>query len=116
MFCDIANPGPGVDTGILTGNVTRGPLCPAEPCTISPERLASGYATRIIVLSGPGGDVIAEAVPDPITGYSFSLRPGTCVVEIRHQGIDRSPDLPEIVLLREGETVRLDIAIETGIR
>jgi hypothetical protein len=112
----IANPGSGVATGTLSGKVTIGPLCPVEPCTVTPERLASAYAARTIVVSVPGGDVIAETVPDPQNGYSVALKPGTYRVDIRHTGIDRSPDLPETVIIRADETVRLDISIDTGIR
>jgi len=109
-------PGSGGGTGTLTGNVTIGPLCPVEPCTVTPDRLAAAYAARTIVVSIPGGAVIVEAVPDPYTGYSFVLKPGTYVVDIRHQGINRSPELPITVTIRAGETVRLDISIDTGIR
>ena len=64
----------------------------------------------------PGGAVIAEAVPDPYTGYSFVLKPGTYVVDLRHQGIDRSQELPKTVSIHKGETMRLDIFIDTRIR
>jgi hypothetical protein len=113
---NVANPVPDNGTGTLTGNVTIGPLCPVEPCTVTPERLASAYAARTIVVSGPSGKVIAEVVPDPQTGYLVVLKPGTYRVDIRHTGIDRSPDLPENVTIRSGETVLLDISIDTGIR
>ncbi len=70
-------PGSGGGTGTLAGTVTIGPLCPVEPCTVTPDRLATAYAARTIVVSEPRGSVIAAAVPDPYTGYSFSLKPGT---------------------------------------
>jgi len=111
-----ALPVPGGGTGTLTGNVSIGPLCPVEPCMIDPDRLAAAYAARTIVVSLSGGAVIVEAVPDPHSGYSIALKPGTYSVDIRHQGIDRSPDLPKTVTIRKGETVRLDISIDTGIR
>ena len=38
------------------------------------------------------------------------------IVDIRHAGIDRSPDLPETVTIRAEETVTLDISIDTGKR
>jgi hypothetical protein len=103
-------------TGTLTGNVSIGPLCPVEPCMVSPDRLAAAYAARTIVVSDTGGSVIATTAPDPYDGYSFRLKPGIYIVDIRHSGIDRSPDLPETVTIRAGETVTLDIAIDTGIR
>jgi len=111
-----AVPVPGGGTGTLSGNVTIGPLCPVEPCTIDPEQLTALYTARTIVVSMPGGAVIAEAIPNPQAGYSIVLKPGTYSVNIRHQGIDRSPDLPKTVTIRAGETVRLDILIDTGIR
>ena len=109
-------PGSGSDKGTLTGNVTIGPLCPVEPCTVPPDRLNAAYAARTIVVSNTGGAVIATAVPDPYDGYSFKLKPGIYVVDIQHKGIDRSPDLPETITILAGETVRLDISIDTGIR
>jgi hypothetical protein len=111
-----AAPGSGGGTGTLAGNVTIGPLCPVEPCTVTPDRLTAAYAARTIVVSMPGGVVVAQAVPDPYTGFSFILKPGTYIVDIKHQGIDRSPELPKTVTIRAGETIRLDISIDTGIR
>jgi hypothetical protein len=111
-----ALPVPGVGTGTLTGNVSIGPLCPVEPCMIDPDRLVAAYAARTIVISLSGGAVITETVPDPHSGYSIALKPGTYSVDIGHQGIDRSPDLPKTVTIRKGQTVRLDISIDTGVR
>jgi hypothetical protein len=111
-----AAPGSGGGTGTLAGNVTIGPLCPVEPCTVTPDRLTAAYAARTIVVSMPGGVVVAQAVPDPYTGFSFVLKPGTYIVDIKHQGIDRSPELPKTITIRAGETIRLDISIDTGIR
>jgi hypothetical protein len=103
-------------TGTLTGNVSIGPLCPVEPCMVPPDRLTAAYAARTIVVSDTGGSVIATTAPDPYDGYSFRLKPGIYIIDIRHQGIDRSPDLPETVTISAGETVTLDITIDTGIR
>ena len=117
IFINFSSPAPASSaTGTLTGTVTIGPLCPVEPCTIPPEQLSAVFAARTIIVSLPGGAVIAESVPDPHAGYSIALKPGTYSVDIRHTGIDRSPDLPKTVTIRAGETVRLDISIDTGIR
>ena len=116
LSINTADTGSGGGTGTLTGNVTIGPLCPVEPCTVTPDRLATAYAARTIAVSIPGGAVVAQAVPDPYTGYSFDLKPGTYVVDIRDQGIDRSQELPKTVTIHTGETIRLDISIDTGIR
>jgi hypothetical protein len=55
-------------------------------------------------------------IADPKTGYVVSLKPGTYVIDIQHQGIGGSRELPATVTIHSGETVRLDISIDTGIR
>jgi hypothetical protein len=108
-------PGGGVN-GTLTGPVSIGPLCPLEPCTMSPEQLAAIFAARTVTVRSPAGDLIAAQHPDPLTGYSISLRPGVYRVDIVPGGMHVSPDLPKSVTIRPGETVRVDITIDTGIR
>jgi hypothetical protein len=107
---------PGTGTGTLTGNVSIGPLCPVEPCTLTHDRLVAAYAARPISISTTGGTVVATVTADPETGYSVTLKPGTYIVDIPHQGIGGSQGLPETVTIRSGQTVRLDISIDTGIR
>jgi hypothetical protein len=110
--CLSANTG----TGTLTGNVSIGPLCPVEPCTVSHDRLIAAYAARPISISSTGGTVVALVTADPETGYTIALKPGTYIVDIPHQGVGGSRELPRTVTIRSGETVRLDISIDTGIR
>jgi len=107
--------GGGVN-GTLTGTVTIGPLCPVEPCTISPEQLAAVYEARTVIVRSPAGDRIAEQHPDPRAGYTIALRPGVYRVDIVPGGMHVTPDLPKSVTVRPGETVRVDITIDTGIR
>jgi hypothetical protein len=102
--------------GTLTGMVTIGPLCPVEPCQISPEQLAAVYAARTVTVRSPAGDLIAEQHPDPWSGYTIPLRPGVYRVDIVPGGMHASPDLPKSVTIRPEETVRVDITIDTGIR
>jgi hypothetical protein len=106
----------GSGTGTLTGNVSIGPLCPVDPCTVPHDRLVAAYAARPITISTPAGSVVATVTADPETGYTVALRPGTYVIDIPLQGIGGNRGLPETVTIREGETVRLDISIDTGIR
>jgi hypothetical protein len=103
------------DTGTLTGNVSIGPLCPVEPCTISHDQLVAAYAAHPITISTPAGNSIATVTADPETGYMVTLNPGTYVINSPNQGIG-SRDLPKTVTIRAGETTRLDITIDTGIR
>jgi len=106
----------GDGSGTLTGKVSIGPLCPVEPCTVPHDRLVAAYAARPITISTPGGNRVTTVIADPETGYTVSLKPGTYIVDIPHQGIGGSPELPATVTIRSGEIVRLDISIDTGIR
>jgi hypothetical protein len=53
LSTNTATPSSRGDSGALTGNVTIGPLCPVEPCTVTPDRLTAAYAARTIVVSIP---------------------------------------------------------------
>ena len=106
----------GSGTGTLIGNVSIGPLCPVEPCTVPHDRLVAAYAARPITISTPAGTVVATVTADPETGYSVALKPGTYVIDIQHQGIGGNKQLPATVTIQSGETVRLDITIDSGIR
>jgi hypothetical protein len=117
IMLNTGGPFPGQENpnGTLTGNVSIGPLCPVEPCSISHDQIVAAYATRPITITTAGGTFVGSVIPDPDTGYSISLRPGTYVVDTRHQGVGGS-NLPKTVSIRPGGTVQLDISIDTGIR
>ncbi len=109
------SPGQVTSNGTLTGNVSIGPLCPVEPCSIPHDQVLAAYRARPITITTREGNFVGSVVADPETGYSISLRPGTYVVDSRHQGVGGS-NLPKTVIIQAGETVRLDISIDTGIR
>lgn len=48
--------------------------------------------------------------------FSVQLNPGSYVIDINRIGIDNSKDLPTTVHIQPGQTVVLDIDIDTGIR
>lgn len=108
--------GAGNANGTLAGNVTIGPLCPVEPCAISPAQLLAAYAAHPITVSTHGGTPVTSVTADPVTGYTVMLRPGNYVVDIDHAGIGGSRELPETVTIRSGEVMWLNISIDTGIR
>jgi hypothetical protein len=106
----------GTGTGTLTGNVSIGPLCPVEQCSVPHDQLVAAYAARPITITTAGGTLVTTVTADPLTGYSVTLRPGTYIVDVAHSGIGGSRELPETVTIRSGETVWLNISIDTGIR
>jgi len=84
--------------------------------SVSHDRLVAAYEARPITISTTGGTVVSTVIADPDTGYLVVLKPGTYVVDIPHRGVGGSRDLPQTVTIRSGETIRLDISIDTGIR
>lgn len=105
------------EEGRLEGAVTIGPLCPVEPCTPTPDQVRAACASRkILVYAEDGRTLLRVLAINPEAGYATVLPAGTYVVDINRIGIDSSDDVPREVTIRPGETVRLDIAIDTGIR
>lgn len=105
-------------TGTLQGNVAIGPLQPVvrvdEP---TPEVPPEVYAARQIVVHAADGLAEIARVPiGPDGSYSVDLPPGDYVIDINRVGIDFSKDVPAKVHIEAGQTVTLDVAIDTGIR
>ena len=107
-----------VETGMLHGQVSIGPLVPVvregEPDpTVAPDV----YSARQVVIYEADGQEEVFRVEITATGtYSVTLPVGTYVVDINRAGIDSANGLPRQVELRAGESVQLDIEIDTGIR
>jgi hypothetical protein len=101
--------------GILAGRVLRGPMCPVQtpdrPC---PPEPASGV--KLVILTQTGQEIRSVLTNDE-GRYSVSLPPGTYRVEMGPlRGIEFTPDLPATVSIAEGQEMRKDILIDTGIR
>lgn len=103
--------------GLLTGKVTIGPLSPVEiegqDTSVPPEVYD---ARKVMVLTADGTRLVQQVDIDHDGTYGVELPPGDYVVDINRIGIDHSPDVPREVTIQSGETVRLDIDIDTGIR
>lgn len=107
-----------IETGVLQGNVSIGPISPAmregeaEP-TPSPEM----FAERQIVIYNASGSKEIQRVPiDAAGAYRVELPGGVYTIDINRIGIDSADGLPTRIEIEPGETVRLDISIDTGIR
>ncbi|MDD1677882.1 MAG: hypothetical protein LUO93_01695 [Methanomicrobiales archaeon] len=104
------------NAGYLEGKVTIGPLCPVErpgqTCELTPET----YAARKIVVTAETGTTVAIVDINATGYYRTALPPGSYIVDINHAGIDHSLDVPASVTILAGETIALNIDIDTGIR
>lgn len=108
--------------GTLQGKVHIGPLTPVErpgqQPPVSPEVFA---ARKVMVYIKDRSKVIAQVdikqIDQSAEGfYSIQLQPGTYTVDINRAGIDHSRDVPRQAEIKSGQTVELDIDIDTGIR
>lgn len=104
--------------GYLEGRASIGPLQPVErvgvpALTPSP---AACTARGLVVFDVQTGAEATRFDLAPDCTYRVPLSPGTYRVEVQRRGIDRSKDLPQTVTISAGQTTRLDISIDTGIR
>ncbi len=104
--------------GYLEGQVTIGPLRPSERVGEPPPLIPpAAYAARAIqVFAADGATLVTRVRITPDGTYRVALAPGTYVVDIAPTGRDRARGLPATVAIASGQTVRLDIDIDTGMR
>lgn len=117
-----------LETGILEGKVTIGPLCPVEPCNLTQQQIAAVYeARKVIVYKKSLLSQIAKVQLNAVGEFSISLNSGQYIVDISDaNGNDLPLDLskrPRIgnALPQEAEifvdqTTIVDFDIDTGIR
>jgi hypothetical protein len=103
--------------GTLSGVVTIGPNCPVESLTNPCPTPPSAYAARKVQVWNATHEQLLHTVDIDNGGfYSINLGPATYVVDLKRSGIDRSPDVPATVVIKDGQTTKLNINIDTGIR
>ena len=74
------------------------------------------YFGGLVVYRADTGAEAARFPLGPDCRYSVALSPGSYRVELNRRGIDFSRDLPRVVTITAGQTTRLDVSIDTGIR
>jgi hypothetical protein len=103
------------DTGVIEGKVTL--LKVVENGAEQPTPTPDEYGARQIVIKTSNGQVeVARASVDPLGNYSIVLLAGLYVVDINYAGGDLAQGLPKTVQLAAGETIQLDVTIDTGQR
>ncbi len=104
-------------TGKLEGRVTIGPIWPVELPGDKPTIPPEVYEARKVMVYDEHGDKLVKKVELGADGYySVELKPGVYIVDINHVGVDSSGDVPKEVEIKPGETVELNIDVDTGIR
>ncbi len=116
------------EPSILQGTVTIGPLCPVEPCDLTPDQIAVIYmARKVIVYEQLTEAKVSEVNLDKGGKYSFDLNPGIYIVDVSDAEGNALPldpaerprigsATPQEVEVRVGEIFVVDFDIDTGIR
>jgi hypothetical protein len=109
---------PSAAMGFLEGKASIGPLQPVERVGVPPPTPSPANCTArgLVVFDSQTGIEATSFDLGPDCTYQIGLSPGTYRVELQRRGIDRSKDLPRTVTIYTGQTTRLDISIDTGIR
>lgn len=104
--------------GYLEGHVNIGPLSPVQridqPTPVVPPEV---YAARSInIFRSDGTTLVTNVKINSVGNYRVELAPGTYVVAIARSGVDRAAGLPTSITIESGQTLQLDISIDTGMR
>lgn len=110
------------ETALLKGAVTIGPIFPVEIPGDTRPVPPEVFTSRKLMVYDASGDKLVEEVSLIQIGqtasgyYTVLLSPDAYTIDILHQGLDRADGLPRQVTLAAGETVTLNVNIDTGIR
>ena len=108
--------------GTLQGTVSIGPIQPVERPGENPPASPKVFEARKVIIYNKSKTRVVETLGLTQIGqsakgsYSIQLKPGEYVVDINRIGIDSSPDVPKRIEIESGQTVIVDIDIDTGIR
>jgi acetyl esterase len=104
--------------GYLEGGATIGPLQPVERVGVPPPTPSPDACTArgLTIDASDGATEVTGFNLQPDCTYRVALAPGSYVVRLKPNGIDSGKDLPRTVQIQAGQTVRLDIRVDTGLR
>jgi hypothetical protein len=103
--------------GTFEGDVTIGPLTPVQTTGAPPPVPCEVYkARKVMVYDASGVTMIKQVDIDCKGHYAVELQPGAYTIDINRAGIDHSSEVPKKIDIKSGETVTLNIDIDTGIR
>jgi hypothetical protein len=103
--------------GRLAGVVKIGPNCPVESATQPCPTPPSAYALRKILVYDEHRTRLLFTVDIDSQGlYFIDLVPARYLVDFKGVGLDRSSDVPAVVIIHASDVTTLNIAIDTGLR
>ena len=100
--------------GILTGQVNIGPTRPVE--TKEATRKSNLYKGRSLLIYDPDDKLVKKLALADDGSFAVTLPEGEYRVEITLKGIERATGLPKTIRVQNGDTKKMVIDIDTGIR
>jgi len=107
---------------VVRGHLDIGPLCPVErnpPDPACQPGPAQYNQYKIVVYDAAHKTLLNSVALDAQGNYRIALQPGTYVIDISPHPDGRiggASGVPRQVQVKSGETVTVDISIDTGIR
>ena len=118
----VADPSPAVSPAggspSVTGTVTAGPVCPVETVPPNPGCAPRPVAGAVIVATGADGQEVGRATTAADGSYQMVVgETGTVTISaLPVAGLMRVPAPMNVTLTSPGETERIDLQYDTGIR
>jgi hypothetical protein len=105
--------------GVLKGKISIGPICPVETIPPDPRCLPTAetyraWATAVWTLNRKVK--VASLNPNLDGKYEINLPSGSYIIDFDQSNHFGSSNLPSIVTISLGDTTKLNINIDTGIR
>ena len=110
-----------VNTGILQGRVTIGPVCtkeiiqrfPTYSCKPTPEMYA---AAHVLIYMSDEKTFVQTIIPDEKGNFSASLPEGSYFIDMIHQRMGGTKGVPVTVTITKDKPVTLSLDVDTGLR
>jgi hypothetical protein len=113
-------PSSATPTGILEGHLkilSSKEVQLQDDAKATPEALEQPYSEyRLIVRTREGGKEVARVTADTGGNYHLALPPGEYVLDIQRRPRGRVRATPQPFTVAAGQTVRVDLDIDAGVR
>jgi hypothetical protein len=94
-----------------------GPVRPVQSQDAPPVDMSKWYEGKnVLIYSESPRTLIAKVPLDPDGNYRTLLEPGSYVIDMELERIQRGTGIPKTVEIKTGKSLRVNIDIDTGIR
>jgi len=102
--------------GIVKGVVMAGPTCPIEKYPPDPRCSSRPVPDQKVLFKTPGGVLVTQVTTDKKGKFTVTLPPGTYDLQVPGARLYQVPQQHLQVTVVAGQTVQIQIMLDTGIR